>query len=572
MIVQFTEKEKAKLDAIDEQYTQVFSELVEQIKAVEPTDSPKELQVDIEYPKYPENPTKTALAEYKKKCAKVKDELEERDRIYKEWYESTNPKWRELTKKLSSLMDAQAIDHNKFYGECERRAFNEISGSPESVIASAKQQVELMVNRRYERAKKYKADGRIFQDRCIRAEVGGELYVDIKECIRDSKQLLALHYDYFKDDPDGKARLDSLIIEIVTANPRTSSDKGELFGQVNAQLWGDYTEEIINYDVIPSSSGLYALNEMLTYHGKERVIETTKGGRKARDRKKQVEYLEMQGGGYQIKQKNTETGETIITGIASTNKKLRSKGVKKCLAFLLAQSNYQNFNPVIGFSLQDVVDRNMYSSLSNARRGVSNALDALQMVQLGGTIKKGKKTIEQAAGILYYHYDIKDNFVKVWVNENFNIEFMASFFALLPKFSYGLTNGDAFDLCEYIFLQARSNKTANFKISFRTIRERLALPTAETYEGNKFKPKQYVIDPILNAIADIQRGAAACNNGDIVINIIEVDGAKGLEQWLNGYIEITLTGEITKKLNEIDCKQRKKIAATMKRFEPKKQN
>ena len=272
---------------------------------------------------------------------------------------------------------------------------------------------------------------------------------------------------------------------------------------------------LAKYDILPTSPALYLFNTALTHNSKRKTITTTKNGTKQSDRHQAIKYTPTKDGGYTITQTNSRSGQILELTFMNAEK-MQGKGVKKCFAFLLTKSNEQHFNPVISFSLNELVERGMYSDSNNARRGLKAALDTLQNIKFSGTIKKGKnKSIVQAeAGVLFYHYKIKNSSVEVSVNENFNIEFIAAYYALFPQFAYALSNSNAFDLCEYIFMQARTNSQAikdksSLTISFKKIREILALPEESDIENKRnWKPKQYVIDPILSAIEDLTTEAA----------------------------------------------------------------
>lgn len=334
-----------------------------------------------------------------------------------------------------------------------------------------------------------------------------------------------------------------------------------------------YPETLAKYDVLPTSPALYFFNAAITHHNKGRPISTTKNGTKQSNRHQVIEYTPTKSG-YIISQKNTQTGQVLEIAFSNTDK-LRGKGVKKCFAFLLSQSNQQHFRPIIGFSLTELVDRGMYSSTENARRGIKAALDTLQNIKFSGTIKKGnRKTIEQAeAGVLFYHYKIKNNYVEVSVNENFNLEFIAAYYALFPQFAYSLSNGDAFDLCEYIFMQARTNSQAikqsgKFTVSFRRIRELLALPEEKDITNKRnWKPKQYVIAPILTAINDLQSEAEKAAYKDFTINTVYNSNYANLAEFLDGYIEISFSGEVFESITKIAEQQEARIAVAMQQRE-----
>lgn len=335
----------------------------------------------------------------------------------------------------------------------------------------------------------------------------------------------------------------------------------------------------VQYDVLPNTSVLYSFMDVMTHHGKDKFIPTTKGGRKKNDRHKSITYMPLDGEkpGYSVIQKNEKTGEEIEISLTNLESALQGKGVKKCYIYLLSQCNKHDFAPVISFSLQDLVDRGLYSSVNAGRTGIAKALDTLQTIRIGGTIKKHKKIISQEAGVIFYHYSIKNSVVTVHVNENINVDFIASYFALLPVFTYALQSTQAFDLCVYVFLQARQNTKAikengSFNIGFRTIRDKLALPRSEDIEeGKKFKPKQYVIDPLLKAINDITETAKEKGHTDFTIEPIYNPEYRNLEEFLDGYIKVTLQGEIYQSMIKIAETREKKIAEIEVKKQAKKQ-
>jgi len=327
------------------------------------------------------------------------------------------------------------------------------------------------------------------------------------------------------------------------------------------------TTALSKYDILPTSPALYLFNSAITHNSKQKKIATTKNGTKQSDRHQAIKYTPTKdGNGYTLTQTNSRSGQTLELTFINAEK-MQGKGVKKCFAFLLTQSNEQHFNPVISFSLNELVARGMYSNTENARRGLKAALDTLQNIKFSGTIKKGKnKSIVQAeAGVLFYHYKIKNSSVEVSVNENFNIEFIAAYYALFPQFAYALNNSNSFDLCEYIFMQARTNSQAikekgGLTISFKKIRELLALPEENDIENKRnWKPKQYVIAPILTAIEDLQTEATNAKYNDFVITAVYNQDYSNLNEFLDGYIEIKFNGEVYSNLIKIAEQQEEKI-------------
>lgn len=325
------------------------------------------------------------------------------------------------------------------------------------------------------------------------------------------------------------------------------------------ELTETFVEEAkeILYDSLPTSPAVYGLYELMNAQSKGRTIalanvkenESTIIGTKTDNRHKTVKYECGKDNNLVIQQTDSQTGN-LLTFEIKNNFQMKGKGVKKCVTFLFTKSltgNSRSFS----FDLQDLVNNGMYSDVRNARAGIKNALDTMQGIQISGTVRKGKRIISQEAGILWYHYSIKNNYVTVSVNENINVEFFATYFALIPQYAYTLTS-NSFDLCTYIFMLARQNANSikekgYFNISMKRICEYLRLPTPEP--GKKFRAKQLVIEPIQKAIAEIIEKSKEQGYNDIsIINYSEPYTT--YEKWLAGYLQISFTGRIKERIEE----------------------
>ena len=290
----------------------------------------------------------------------------------------------------------------------------------------------------------------------------------------------------------------------------------------------------------------------------------TNTGKKKNDRGKELIVTPTTSGFELIqKSKNAYSSITII------NKDLiQSTTALKLFVFLLAKAAQQNFKPIISFSLQELVNIGMYTNTTNARAGFKKQILAVQSLQIAGGFKKGKREIRQKGGVLFYNHDIDNNIVKVWVNENFDVEFLASYYTYLPRWAFELSN-NAFELLLFIYEKARIERKTNFNISLATIRDKLTLPTKEEYadKGKKWKPGQYVKQPITEAIEAIEAAIEANNDNSILISKHYIINDLNLEEWLNGYIEITLTGDYSEKLKLIKEKQQQIIDKHTKKKE-----
>lgn len=330
------------------------------------------------------------------------------------------------------------------------------------------------------------------------------------------------------------------------------------------------------YDILPSSPILYLLILAVSYNSKQRDIPLTEGKRRLSDRHKKIS-CSYYGDKYEICQEDLRSGDEIRIQFTEYNH-IYGKAVKKCLFFLLSEYNRQNFRSQIGFSLCTLVDRGMYSSIDNARRGLKSVLESLRKIKICGTIAQGPKLkIEQREfAALISGFSITNNYVQISVNEDLNKEFIAPYYALLPEFSYSLSSGNAVDLCVYIFLQARQNTKAikadgGFNISLRKISELLALPRRDDIENKRnWKPKQYVVKPILQAVRDISDAAQRVGFMDLKLKIIGNPNFGDVNDFLSGYLKVSLSGEIYDKLCVLATKKEEKVKQIVERNRSKK--
>ena len=246
---------------------------------------------------------------------------------------------------------------------------------------------------------------------------------------------------------------------------------------------------------------------------------------------------------------NRQNGNTFTVEIAQADKYLSktNKTFKKLLLFSLQKLAAQNEPVEVGFSLQELVDLGMYSTPSNAIRGIKEFFAQQKQTTISGTFQKGRKTIREEGGILYYHYSIENGYVKLSVNEKFNLDFITNYYTVFPRFAYALSN-NAFSLVRYIFFIARQNtqrirEKGTFTISLDAVRENLGLPAPEDVKNRKYK--QYIIDPIEEAIEEIEVALQTVPEAkEYGLTITPVaSGSGNINQWLEGYLEIGLNGD-----------------------------
>lgn len=319
-------------------------------------------------------------------------------------------------------------------------------------------------------------------------------------------------------------------------------------------------------DYLPFAPYLFLMNDAIAHAAAKRnfTYDVTKGGRKKSDRTKSLEVVPVKKG-FEVTQRKKGESATITI----LNKDLiQSTSAFKLYVFLLIKAAQQNFNPVIYFSLQELVDRGMYSNITNARQGFKNHIAAVQSLQIAGEMKKGRRYVKQSGRVLFTGYDIDQNGVKVQVNDDFDLEVIASYYALLPAWVFSINN-NSFAILLYAFMKARTERNDKINISLSIIREKLSLPTREEYaaKGKKFKAGQYVKNPIIEAIDGIKTAIDANKDNNISIKEHFIINDQNLDEWLKGYITIELKGDYSEKFNEIRERQIKIIEANTERKE-----
>lgn len=297
-----------------------------------------------------------------------------------------------------------------------------------------------------------------------------------------------------------------------------------------------------------------------------RVLSASKGGRMVQESTgNRHEEITAQQYGDKIRftRTNKQNGSTVIVEIDQADKYLRktNKTFTKILLFALQKMTAQN-NPLeVGFSLQELVDLGMYYDTSTARRAVKEFFAQQKLTTLSGTVKKGRKTVKEEGGILFYHYKISNGFVTLSVNENFNLDFIANYFTVFPRFAYALSN-NAFSLVRYIFFLARQNAQAikdkgTFTISLENVRENLGLPSVD--EVNNRKYRQFIIEPIEKAIEEVEEALLSVPEAKEYGFTITPCGTdtSNIREWLQGYLEIGLNGDFAETFIRLATKAEK---------------
>jgi len=289
--------------------------------------------------------------------------------------------------------------------------------------------------------------------------------------------------------------------------------------------------------------------------GKQEYIIDNRSNRHERITKAQ------KGNTIRITKSNPDKGSQISVEIRNATKHLSkaNKTFIKILFFVLQKMTEQHFPLEVGFTLQELVELEMYSSTKNAWRGVQEFIKQQSDIFLTGLLKRKDNTeieVKGNTGLLFYNVSLDNGYVRISVNDKFNFDFIASAFTVFPRFAYRLKNINAFNLVHYIFFIARQNTSrikekGMFTINLDAVRNRLGLPAPENVNNRRYR--QLIIEPIETAIEEIEEAlktipeAKECS---FTITPVGTD-TSSINQWLDGYLEIRLKNDFAKKFVEL---------------------
>lgn len=339
------------------------------------------------------------------------------------------------------------------------------------------------------------------------------------------------------------------IVKRILANP-------EILRELEKEARRLEKQELPALGSVPNGDSINWLYRVISSKG-GRLVQQSNGNR-------HEEILKQKkGDSLRFTRTNKQNGNTVIVEIAQADKYLSktNKAFAKVLLFTLQKMNAQNFPLEVGFSLQELCDLGMYSTPSNAGRAIKEFFAQQKQTMLSGSVKKGRKTVKEEGGVLFYHYRLENGYVKLSVNENFNMEFITPYFTVFPRFAYALSN-NAFNLVRYIFFLARQNTPSiknkgTFTISLEAVRENLGLPAPDEVKNRKYK--QYIMEPIEAAIEEIEEAAKAAPEAKeygFTITPVGTD-TSNIYKWLEGYLEIGLNGDFAETFVKIATKAEK---------------
>ena len=242
-----------------------------------------------------------------------------------------------------------------------------------------------------------------------------------------------------------------------------------------------------------------------------------------------------------------------------------SVATKKIFALILEKINEQAFSDgvltrnCVDFSIQELIERGIYSTPQSAVKGIKISANTLTGIKLEGRFTFKKKTVEFSSAyimaVLFPTIEVKRGQCTIKLNDDVNWSFILQAFSMLPIYYYSLPNR-ASELCHLIFATARQHtedikKRGHFSISFRAIQQALHLPD----EDKTTHPKQDIKDVINNAIDDIEKSHREYfgNDEDLLFLSAEYDESWPIARFLNeGYLQVSLSGAFAQPFIDIE--------------------
>ena len=388
----------------------------------------------------------------------------------------------------------------------------------------------------------------------VHADAIGVLYGSENIRKRDMfiDRLTVTDYENIFNSPAPAALIDALDMPAKTSGERDAKTLSVYNSMDLWQLVALY-EKIVPSDVIslPTSSTTNLIDKTFSAIAMGRLPEGAKNG--------DFSIIEKAGGEVQIIQKGTRDAVILTlhnpdlwkTPSGSGRRGTKNRDLRKIYAFILVKCAEQGFRSPVVFSIHDMVDAGMYANYPNARKGIIKNIDIIYRC-LDYSIKQVSGKSGEVRGIGGGHgfissYEILKGspLVTLNIDPNFNIQTLATFYTILPKWAFSL-DPNPFALLEYVFGRGRQNcdaikKSGSFNVNLDALRNNLGLP-AYTGEDDYNKIKR----PLLGALDKVEEAIVKNSDKNIKLTPMikggNIDTAP-VREWLNnGYVQVELSG------------------------------
>ncbi len=217
----------------------------------------------------------------------------------------------------------------------------------------------------------------------------------------------------------------------------------------------------------------------------------------------------------------------------------------KVYAFVLQECANQQGKDFVRIKLDDLVKVGMYKNVDSARLGLK------QFYQRQDKISLESAQYDEEGHLFYHRRSTRDGYVEFAINQYYDLSSYFSQFTYFPNWGYELSY-NAFVILWKTFYLIRLNsrkilKEGKFKMKIESVRETLNLPTPDDVPNRRYK--YFITDKIEKAVKEINETNARYQGGK-GINLAIIHGEKkpSIREWLDGYIEVEITGEYLKVL------------------------
>lgn len=228
----------------------------------------------------------------------------------------------------------------------------------------------------------------------------------------------------------------------------------------------------------------------------------------------------------------------------------------------------------IQLSLDGFIEDNLCNSKPDARRKYNGSKKVLKGVDIAFILppkKKGEKALEYEGPVFARYSNIVNSEMEIKLNPEFPWEIVMEYYKsymYLPIKRMNLLTTNSYVLAYYIFYLARQNgesikKNGGFRISNRAIQARLGLPD----EGKIKNPKRDIREVIENCCQEITQIFKHDNAFLFTIKQCDTDTVSIKKYLDNGYLWVTIGGELKQLIMQQNAKQEKIIDKLNKRKE-----
>lgn len=298
-------------------------------------------------------------------------------------------------------------------------------------------------------------------------------------------------------------------------------------------------ELIENYCILPNSP--------ITKFMKNVSIAKSNTKAKAIAKSKNVkiqETIDYEGGRGIYDYITTNESYEIIFEELKALKTRQSISLRKTMNFILIKANEQNKPRAITFDLEEYQNMTGYKSKDTAYRGAIRNFEILRGISVGGVVKRGKKEVRHKTSYIFIAKDISYNQCIIECKPEL-VEMLSQYYTLLPKWA-GELNTKPYDLLDYIFYMARQSQNLKnikekntFNVSLKAINDNIGGHDPDETQRHT----EYIINPILDAIEEIEETQAAAERTNIKITPMYNHDYKNAYDFLEGYLKIELDEE-----------------------------